>query len=198
MASIKEVKKNFPKLKVRVNTALTKYTIDSFPEFINFCGERDIEVQVGFLFKESPFASSVDKVKEMADFIYRKKREGAKIVASSDTLQYTRDWPFENEIWVTRERAKEVLGNKAKKCQYGSYEIIIDSNGNLYPCNALQGDMNFKPKNMKEVGFQEAFNHLQAKRCYTCNIASMIDTSQMINWNLKSIFERAKMEIWNI
>lgn len=195
MASVEKIREHFPKLKIKFNSVLTKYTIDSFPEFLDFCQKKNIDIQVGYLFKEHPIAAPPEKVKKMADFIYQKKKHGAGIVASADTLKYVRDWPFEGEIWVTKEKAQRQFGKKAKECQYGHYEIVIDNNGNLYPCNALQGDPSFKPKNLKEVGIKAAFGHLQTKKCYTCNIASMIDTSQIINWNFRSIFDRIGIEL---
>ncbi len=195
IGSIEEVRRHFPKLKVRMNVVLTRFTVGAFPEFLDFCGQKKIDVQVGSLFKNHPIAAAPEEVKRMAAFLVQRKKEGMRIVASADTLRYVRDWPFKNDIWVNRERATALLGRKAKECQYGNYEAIIDSNGDVYPCNALQGDPSFHPKNLKEVGIREAFNHLRTKKCYTCNIASMIDTSEIINWNLRTILGRSIMEL---
>jgi MoaA/NifB/PqqE/SkfB family radical SAM enzyme len=195
VASIQEVRRLFPELRVRINAVLTRDTIDSFSKFLDFCERQNVDLQVGYLFKNHPLAAPVEKIKETTALIHQRKSQGRRIVASAETLRYVRDWPFENETWVTQEKAQGVLGHKAKKCQYGNYEIILDSNGNIYPCNALQGDPSFKPKNLKEVGIKEAFRHLQTKRCYTCNIASMLDTSEIINWNVGTILDRVKMEL---
>jgi MoaA/NifB/PqqE/SkfB family radical SAM enzyme len=192
MEFIQEVRKYHPKLKIRTNAVITKYTVDTFKEYLEFCWNRNIEVQVSLLFKDSPLAASPEKLRSINEYIYRLKKQGAKIVASSSVLKYVMDWPFDT-IWVTREEAIEKLGKKAKECQYGHYEIIVDSDGSLYPCNALQGI--FQPKNLKTDGFDQAFQHLQTKPCYTCNIASMLDTSEIINWNLGTIIERVMLEI---
>lgn len=195
LLSMEEVWRCHPGLKIRVNCVLTKYTIDSFPAFLAFCETRGVDVQVGYLFKHNPIAAPVEKIKAMSDFIYGEKRRGARVIASRSTWRYVRDWPFEDEIWVTRERALAALGKQAKQCQYGRYEIVIDSDGNVYPCNALQGDPAFQPKNVREVEVEEAVRHLQTKPCYTCNIPAMLDTSQIINWDLPTIIERIRMEL---
>lgn len=190
--SIEEVRKCCPSLKIRTNAVITSNTVDSFKEYLDFCWARGIEVQASLMFKGSPLAADREKLDDLNNFIYEAKKRGAKVVASTSVLKYVRDWPFD-KIWVDKADAVAKLGIKAIECQYGKYELIVDSNGNIYPCNAMQGI--FHPLNFKEVGLEKALQHLQTKPCYTCNIASLLDTSEVINWKMKTIIERVLLEL---
>ncbi len=193
MQSIDEARKYYPKLKLRTNAVITKNTIGTFKDYLRFCWDKGIEVQVGLMFKDSPLAVT-DKAQldDINKFIYESKKKGKRIVASSGVLKYVMDWPFDT-VWVTKEQARKVLGKKAIECQYGNYEIIVDSNGDVFPCNCMQGT--FKPKNLRKVGLKEAIGHLKNKPCYTCNAAAMMDTSEVINWNWRTILERIMLEL---
>jgi len=195
MQSVDVVKQYYPKLKIRTNAVITKNTIDTFKEYLDFCWNKGIEVQVSLMFKDSPLAADPEKVREINQYIYNAKKNGAKIVASSEVLKYVMDWPYDT-IWVSKEKSDEVLKEKAKQCQYGNYEYIVDNDGAIYPCNAMQGT--FTPKNLRDTDLKECFDNCQSKPCYTCNIASMIDTSEIINWNFKVIFERVGLELKSI
>ena len=93
------------------------------------------------------------------------------------------------------ERLRDLIDEKPKHFTFqrsipqgvSSEMIVIDEDGRVYPCQGMQGV--FDAKNLKEVGFKEAFDNLKKKPCYTCYLVSMINTSAMINWDLGVIGE---------
>jgi MoaA/NifB/PqqE/SkfB family radical SAM enzyme len=187
MKSIGEVKKYYPKLKTRLNSIVTKNTAGTFEEFLKFAWANKLETQVNNMFKESPLAPDKNQFKKVIDFVYSAKKLRFPVVSSAHTIKYLRDWGFDN-MWVTKKDFPSGI-----KCQYGYYQYIIDANGDVYPCNALQGI--FKPKNIFSDGLKKALDWCAAKPCYTCANSGMMDTSEIINLNFKVIFERVALEL---
>lgn len=191
LRSVDDVRARHPAVKIRINAVITRHTVDEFIDFLRLCWARGLEVQIGALFKDSLLAADSEKVRAIFEFAYGAKKRGARIVASSSVLRYVADWPFDS-IWVSREAARARLGRRTKECHYGRYFVVVDSDGAVYPCNALQGT--FAPKRLREVPLADALRHLRTKPCYTCNIPAMLDTSEIVNWNLGALVERVRLE----
>lgn len=193
LESIRVVRENFD-TPIRINSAVHKYVINDCDFMAEFVKENNIEWGVSYLFQGTEtfngetLAPSEEEIKKYQKKIIEYKKKRYPIFTALKILEYTYNWPFSyKKIYVDKKEAKKILRNKAIQCQYGRYEIIIDEDGNIYPCNGLQGI--FKPKNMFEVGFDEAFKNLENKPCYTCYLMPMINTSAMINWDFRVIFD---------
>lgn len=182
---------------VRVNSTITKYTVGDVDFFAEFVRENNIEWGINFLFKGDEKLGEEDLAPEDEEVIeYQKKfldyiKRGYPIFTTSKVIRYALDWPVPyRRKFLGKEESLKLMGKRAIECQYGNYEIVIDEDGRVYPCQGLQGI--FAAKNLKEVRFAEAFKHLETKPCYTCYLVSLINTSAMINWDLGVIGETIK------
>ncbi|OGI16904.1 MAG: hypothetical protein A2287_08050 [Candidatus Melainabacteria bacterium RIFOXYA12_FULL_32_12] len=193
MESIKVVKElyNTP---IRINSTITKYVIDDLDFMAEFVKENKIEWGINYLFKgdevlgEEDLSPTTEAITEYQHKILDYKKKGYPIFTTSKILKYVLNWPLDyRQKFASEKDSKCLLGEKAIKCQYGIYEIVIDEDGRVYPCQGMQGV--FDAKNIHEVGFDEAFNHLATKPCYTCYIPSLMNTSAMINWDFDVIGE---------
>lgn len=193
MESIKVIKENFD-TPIRINSAVHKHVINDCDFMAEFMKKNNVEWGISYLFRgdeklgEDNLAASDKEVQNYQKKIIEYKKGGCPIFFATKILKYTFNWPFGyNTIYVNEKVAKHGLGKKAIKCQYGNYEIVIDEDGKVYPCQGLQGV--FAAKNIHEVGFDRAFHHLANKPCYTCYINPLINTSAMINWDANVIFD---------
>ena len=191
------VVKEVHKTPIRINSTITKYTVHDVDFMAEFMKKNNIEWGINFLFKGDERLGDEDLAPEDEAIIqYQQKfinyiKKGYPIFSTTKILRYTLDWPVPyTRKFLGRKEALQLLGKKAIECQYGNYEIVIDEDGRLYPCQGMQGM--FDGKNLKEVGFDAAFEHLKNKPCYTCYLVSMINTSAMINWDLNVIGETVK------
>jgi AdoMet-dependent heme synthase len=189
-----QVVKEVHRTPIRLNTTITKYTVHDVDFMAEFVRDNNIEWGINFLFKGDERLGEEDLAPEDEDIIkYQNKfvdyiRRGYPIFSTTKILRYTLNWPVPyTRKFLGREESLRLMGKKAIECQYGNYEIVIDEDGRLYPCQGMQGM--FDGKNLKEVGFDEAFKHLETKPCYTCYLVSMINTSAMINWDMNVIGE---------
>lgn len=182
------------KTPVRINTTVTKYTVHDVDFMAEMVREKNIEWGINFLFKGDETLEGEDLAPEDKDVkAYQEKfieyiRRGYPIFSTTKILRYTLAWPVPyTRKYLGKAEAVKLLGKKCIECQYGNYEIVIDEDGRLYPCQGMQGQ--FDGKNLHEVGFDAAFKHLETKPCHTCYLVSMINTSAMINWDLAVIGE---------
>ena len=193
MESIKVVKENFD-TPIRINSTIHKYVVNDCDFMAEFVKKNNIEWGISYLFRgdeklgKENLALNDKEINNYQKKVIEYKRKGYPIFTATKILKYTHNWPFGyGTIYVDKERAKKELGSKCIECQYGNYEIVIDEDGKVYPCQGMQGD--FDAKNIHEVGFDEAFQHLATKPCYTCYIIPLINTSAMINWDMNVILD---------
>ncbi|MDD3012880.1 MAG: radical SAM protein [Candidatus Gastranaerophilales bacterium] len=193
MESIEAVKE-FHKVPIRINSTISKYVVNDIDFMAEFVKKNKIEWGINYLFKgnevlgEEDLAPTADEIIEYQRKILEYKRKGYPIFTTTKILNYVLNWPVDyRQKYLNYDESSKKLGNKAIKCQYGFYEIVIDEDGLVYPCQGMQGC--FDAKNIHEVGFDEAFKHLETKPCYTCYLPSLINTSAMINWDFNVIGE---------
>lgn len=193
MESIKVVQQNYT-TPIRINSAIHKYVINDCDFMAEFTKKNNIGWGMSYLFKgdeklgQEDLSPTNDEIYAYQKKIIEYKKKGYSIFSTLKVLKYAFEWPFGyNTIYVDNKKAKKTLGKKCIECQYGNYEIIIDEDGKIYPCNAMQGV--FKAKSIHEDGFDKAFEHLKNKPCHTCYIVPMINTSAMINWDVNVLFD---------
>ena len=193
MESIRVVKE-VHKTPIRINSTISRYTVGDLDFFAEFVKENRLEWGINFLFKGDEklqgedMAPEDEKIREFGRRFIEYIKKGYPIFTTSKVVEYVLDWPVPYaRNFLNRADAIQLLGKKAIECQYGHYEIVIDEDGRVYPCQGMQGI--FDAKNLKEVGFDAAFEHLKTKPCYTCYLTSLINTSAMINWDFGVIGE---------
>lgn len=103
--------------------------------------------------------------RRLMDELIKRKRAGRPVVWSESTLRYVRDWPtsfFESNLFGP---GKE--GFKPFDCQAGRRFFVLQTNGDLYPCDPLLG---FKEApNAVKLGFREAMARVSTHGCRACN-----------------------------
>lgn len=193
MESIRAVKGLYD-TPVRVNSTITKYVVGDVDFMAEFVKDNLIEWGICYLFKgdekigEEDLAPDDEEVIKYQLKVLDYKKRGYPIFTASRILRYVLDWPLGyRQKYMGIEESSQRLGKRAIECQYGRYEIVIDEDGKVYPCQGMQGI--FDAKDLRQTGFEEAFRHLKTKPCYTCYLPSLINTSAMINWDLDVIFE---------
>lgn len=193
MESIQVIKENFD-TPIRINSTIHKYVINDCDFMAEFMKKNNIEWGISYLFRgdeklgEENLAATDEEIRNYQKKIIEYKKKGYPIFTAAKILKYTYNWPFGYKtIYVDKEKAKKEMGKKCIECQYGNYEIVIDEDGKVYPCQGMQGV--FEAKNVHEVGFDEAFQYLTTKPCYTCYVIPLINTSAMINWDMNVILD---------
>ena len=193
VSSIEEVRKYYD-TPIRINSTIHKYVINDCEFMAEFTKKNKIEWGVSYLFtgKEKfqgeSLAPREEEIIQYQKKLIEYKKKGYPIFTALKILEYTLNWPYGyQKIFISKKEAKEKMGKRAIECQYGRYEIIIDEDGSVYPCNGLQGI--FKAKNIYRDGLEEALDNLKNKPCYTCYLMPMINTSAMINWDFNVIFD---------
>ncbi|WP_437760607.1 radical SAM/SPASM domain-containing protein [Sorangium sp. So ce1389] len=101
----------------------------------------------------------------LADALLAYKREGAPLVF--------RERVWENmALWWQQHGGDRVTEEEKKPrfpylpCSAGRYYAFIDGDGRMYPCNQRLAD--FPAKNVLEVGFRSAWEHLHDHGCFAC------------------------------
>lgn len=191
--SIDAVRRLYPRLPVRINTTLHRHVMDDAPFLAEFTRARGIEWGVAFLFlgTESlagePLAPGPEQLRAYLELLLDYKRRGYPIFTSSRAIRYALTWPEYAVRHLDAAGARARLSVPPIRCQYGRYEIVIDEDGRVLPCNALQEG--FAAGTLARDGFDAAFARLAAKPCYTCPALPLINTSAMLNWDWRVIVE---------
>jgi len=133
---------------IRINSTITKYTVHDVDFMAEFVREHNIEWGINFLFKGDERLGEEDLAPEDEDVIkYQKKfidyiQRGYPIFSTTKILRYTLSWPVSyTRKFLGKEESLRLMGKKAIECQYGNYEIVIDEDGRLYPCQGDAGDV---------------------------------------------------------
>jgi len=97
-----------------------------------------------------------DRRGEMAEGCWQQRRHHGR------ALRHAADWPCEPaRFHLPAGRFGEYPQQRFIRCQYGVYEMVIDEDGKIYPCQAMQGV--FPAASISEVGFDAAFARLAGK-----------------------------------
>jgi MoaA/NifB/PqqE/SkfB family radical SAM enzyme len=189
-----EIVKKFFDVPVRISSSIHKLVKNDYKFMADFIKKNNLEWGINFLFKGDEKYNNIElglnkqETIEYLDNLIELKKQGYPIFITKKILEYAKNWPvsYENKFLSLSECNKLNFKNKIE-CQYGNYEIVIDEDGKLYPCQALQNK--FNGLSIYEHGFDKAFDNLRNKPCYTCYIPSMINTSAMINRDFNVLFE---------
>lgn len=73
---------------------------------------------------------------------------------------------------------------KYPKCIAGKLYLFIDANGDVYPCNQLIGNKNFKPLNIHKVGIKKTIKNTLSKKCTICCIPFLNEKNYLSSLNI--------------
>lgn len=191
MEAIRVVRSRFD-VPVRTHGVLTSNTINDVPFLAEFGRTHNILVQVSFLYKDPLHPSLVPsdgQIRAAALKLAQYKKSGYPLVASSSSYRYAAEWPCSHQrYFLNFSEADILMGHRKVQCQYGRYMIVLDADGRLYPCNALQGV--FDALNVRDAGIARAYDHvLMHKPCFTCYQPGLLETSQIFNRDIGCIVE---------
>ncbi len=170
---------------VRVNTVLSRYNRDSFHHILELGKKHDFFVSLSIMadthysdakvvnpeeFKKNCLKD--DEIRELYRVILQKKREGYPVLFSEYTLKNVIGYP-EPYSEILFEGDPRRPGLKPGACMYGRLMAYVDTDGMVYPC-AYQWGPNFKPKSWLAVGFQGAWDNVQAQlKCVDCSLSRL-------------------------
>lgn len=173
---------------IRINTTVHKQVLADVHFMADLVRDRRLEWGISLLFFGDESADGTDlnpdpeALQAYLREVLRYKRSGYPIFTSTRALQYALDWPVPyTRRYLTAADCAALPAFRPIQCQYGRYEMVIDEDGQVYPCNAWQGK--FDAGRVDRDGVAGACARLAAKPCHTCFIPPLINTSAMINWD---------------
>lgn len=179
---------------LRVSATITKYTMSDIGYMANLAKEMGFSLYFNILFKPLPHAKEFEMthedIKNAVSQIIEYKKKGFPIFTSYRAAEYARDWPVDhNQYHFLREKDISILPKNFHpiKCYYGKNKIIIEADGNVYPCPLLEG--HFKPMNLREVGLKQAIRHVQETNdCIACPTLAHTDHNLLMDLNVAHIW----------
>jgi len=139
--------------------------------------------------RSTEFVLEDDDYRQWLAEIYDRKKAGAPIVWSLGTLRYVTNWPVtfreSNLFDIKNIGSGRKTAFKPVKCRAANAFCVMDTNGDLYPCDPLLGYG--KAPSAVELGFKEAFNRLSTGGCLACNSIVCTEMNQLFSGNLATI-----------
>jgi MoaA/NifB/PqqE/SkfB family radical SAM enzyme len=187
------VSKNIP---VSTCTVLSKANMDCVNYIVKLAKEKRILCFFHILYgRLNPDENrgldqmNLEETKKIMQKIIDYKNAGYPVYYSNRTYAYLRDWPYEDPSRILRKGdSAESEGFKLIPCLAGDCFCFIDTNGKVYPCATLSGQV--EALNLVEVGFEAAWNFLPGARCKACafffqnelNLLLSLDSSIWLNF----------------
>src|SRR3989338_8694550 len=188
-------------IKVHVLSVLTKVNRSSIDFMLNLAKEKGVQFVPNTLFfnvhekyrdyeKEKEYIMTDEENRELFKMLLSKKKKGAPIVWSSQTLKYLMTWPKSYNEKSNMLKGEVPFSNtwKPVKCTAGNHFCVIQTNGNLYTCDPLLG--HGPHLNCFELGFKEAYRRLSIGDCVACTSAVCTEYHHLFGlkvpvvWNL--------------
>jgi MoaA/NifB/PqqE/SkfB family radical SAM enzyme len=185
------------KIPLRVQATLTKNTMNDVGYLAKLAKELGFTLQFSILFKPLPKAKAFEMTNEETQAVLKKillyKNQGYPIFTSHRTLESAINWPLNHntEHFVNRDEFDTKIPSHFKKkyhikCHYGKIKVIIEADGNVYPCFVMADS--FRPLNWKEVGIKKAIQHIQQTvDCVACPTLTQGDHNLLFNLNINFI-----------
>lgn len=128
-----------------------------------------------------------EEIRNMLKNVIQWQREGLPVDFSSTTYDYALKWPRSH--WQPIIYRGEKFPAPPWPCYSGQFWCQIDADGKVYPCCAMF--KNFDGLDFREVGFEEAFAHIQTRNCVTCAYLSNNEFNQLISLRPRVLIENA-------
>lgn len=180
---------------LHVATVLTKNNLHSIDYILNEARKYGFMVKFVPLGRQSLNGQDIshnnfptdEEYREVFRHLIEMKEKGYPVFFSRESLQYALDWR------PGYEKAK-IIGEKPDfpyiKCYAGKYFAAIDTDGCIYPCFSLFGEI--KVLNSLEVGVEKAFAQINNHKCHTCpspcgndfSLMYSLHVGVLLNWLL--------------
>jgi MoaA/NifB/PqqE/SkfB family radical SAM enzyme len=163
---------------LQVACVLTQYNLDSIEYLLELGKEMGFAVGFSTLISEAgappndrpAYLPTDEQYREALRRILDYKKQGYPVLFSRKSLEYALNWKH----GYARDK---ILGRKPDfdtiRCNAGKYFVIIDANGDVYPCPAMVDVID--AKNVFRDGVKKALEHTGRHPCKTCHIPCMND-----------------------
>jgi len=163
-------KKNIGDLEFICETAKNKGFSNTF-QVLHHSSELASENESSYMPENAEYKNAINKIID-----YKKK--GYPIVSSFQYLNYLLEWPdYKKSTSVSKSRLK---------CFAGKLYCNIDTDGSIYPCSVMIGQM--PSKNFLADGFKDAFDFTKNVECQSCNASCFTEYNFMHSFNLGVIY----------
>lgn len=182
-------------IKVRVHATLSKRTMapESLQFLSDFCNKLNIslnysenglpgieEMDPDFLLSEEETLNFYKSYKDL-------KKAGHPIVSSDVAVDYVEKWPLPGRTTILKKDLPDIPKNSYFPCQLGRNQCFISADGNVYSCTKKWGE----GLNVREVGFQKAWDNLADLDCVACKELGTIEQSVITGLQPKALVNAA-------
>jgi len=172
------------KIRFTFATTLTKYNKNSLQFMV------DLARKYGTMVAFQPL-KTIYRGAEYDHNLYPNKKEWQKIIKSLRKLKNR----YPNQIRNSRlliDHTETWPKYKKIKCWAGKVFCIIDTNGDLVPCDRVDYPISKKP-NCLELGFKKAFQKMPAFNCSGCGFCGAMDLNFLLSFKPKGIYEISQL-----
>jgi len=169
------LKKN--KMKVRISCVLSKYNTKNIENVLSFFRKMDVPVSfqpaydyfngskdVSYFYpNKKDYDNAIDMI------VLWKKNNFLKVSNSYPNLRHLKNWPNLAPI----------------RCAAGKVRCRIEANGDIYPCNRINNKNDYF--NLKEVGFEKAFESMPIPKCDGCWCANHVEMNLLYSLDINTI-----------
>jgi MoaA/NifB/PqqE/SkfB family radical SAM enzyme len=179
----------------RLHAVLSKYNQNCFDALTRLC--RKYAMTYGFsqaivndYNKGRDFNISEEDTLLFWKKVYDHKKAGHPIYNSLYVLNKLIRWPLPYSRIIKEDREwPQAADFDPIPCFMGKRYAYIDSEGYVYSC-VCHGVKN--GKNLREVGFRQAWAHLSGNSCRYCSYIEYLETNNYLNLTMGSIWEAIK------
>ncbi len=178
-------------LKVRVHATLSKRTMA--PESLQFLSDLCNRLNVSLNYSENglpgieemdpDFLLSEDETLNFYKSYKDLKKSGLPIISSEVAVKYVEKWPLPSRTTIYKKDLPNIPINSYYPCKLGRNQCFISADGNVYPCTKKWGE----GLNVREVGFQKAWDYLGDLDCVACKELGTIEQSVITGLQPKAL-----------
>ena len=171
---------NIDRVDFVLDTAVAEGFICNFHLLFSSPEKRLIPGYIHPQLPEASLAASGEEYRNILRYLLKRKRTDLKATIG-DSVTYFQsllDWGDFSETYRRRRSGHY-------SCWAGKLFAYIDSNGDLYPCCDIIGQV--PPRNILEMGFRRAFDSLPGIPCQSCIVACYAEMNLMFSLNPGSI-----------
>lgn len=187
---IELAKEKYPNVSYQFNCCIQKGVKEEIDELLKLSEKMKIKISFdvitearnggnGTNFTETNVGLPLEELKEICQYLLKKKQEGAPIVNSERYFAY-----FAN-------------GKPGYTCHFQKLVMCVDGRGNVEDClNLNQPIANIKDMKLNEIMNLQRFKELRtaAEKCSSCNSPTMVDISQV--WQKPQlVFQRKGIQV---
>ena len=173
-------------VRVRLCTVITRHNFDQIDFLVKFSKERNMFITFSPLIG-TPEARreayedmrlSDEKIREFFIRLKEAKKRTPCIINSFESMDYMIGYPIKYGDIVWKE--SPYADYYRPPCPYGRLQYIFTNIGEVYPCQVMWNHESFQPKNIFDVGLDEALIHASTDlKCQCCSFANAVDWNSL-------------------